>query len=232
MIIFHGMDFEAAAAVTIKDIYVSPIQRKVVVRERPIQAGADFVRVTDGTRTVKITFSLLEQDPYKRQEQIEAVTAWADTKQPAPMSLPYHRGKLLDVLCDNLPAPSAREWWESSLTLTFTAFDPYFYDEFDRSIACGTAFFVGGNAPPKMRIERTLSADANNQAYSDGADTMTFSTIPTGAMVIDLNRQTAQVGATSIMQYFSLLSTFILPKTGSMTITGTGTVKWRERWTA
>ena len=83
-----------------------------------------------------------------------------------------------------------------------------------------------------MRITRTLTGAASSQAYADGTDTMTFSTIPAGDMVIDLNRQTAAVGNTSIMQYFALTSTFILPRTGSMTITGTGTVYWRERWTS
>jgi hypothetical protein len=49
--------------------------------------------------------------------------------------------------------------------------------------------------------------------------------------VIDLNRQTAAVGGVSIMQYWPLTgASFIIPKTGAMTITGTGTVKWRERW--
>jgi hypothetical protein len=81
-----------------------------------------------------------------------------------------------------------------------------------------------------MRITRTLDDAATNQAYSDGTDTMTFSSIPAGGLVIDLNRQTAAVGTTSIMQYFGLTSSFIFPRVGSMTITGTGTVQWRERW--
>ena len=81
-----------------------------------------------------------------------------------------------------------------------------------------------------MRIERTLSSSAINQSYSDGTNTMTFSTIPAGNMVIDLNRQTATVGTTSLMVYFSNLSKFILPRVGTLTITGTGTVKYTERW--
>jgi hypothetical protein len=49
-------------------------------------------------------------------------------------------------------------------------------------------------------------------------------------MVIDLNAQTAQVGNTSIMQYYQPSGSFIIPRTGAQTITGTGTVKYRERW--
>ena len=81
-----------------------------------------------------------------------------------------------------------------------------------------------------MRITRTLSAQATNQSYSDGTNTMTFSAIPAGNMVIDLNRKTAAVGTTSIMSAYGFTSSFIPPSTGGMTITGTGTVRWRERW--
>ena len=230
MIYFRNVALESVAPVKIEDIRVSPIGRSAVVRDRPILGGADFVRIHDGPRTIVITFGLLEQDYETRQAYIDAITRWALSDQPAPMQIPYHGNRLLDVICTGLPEPSARQWWESRLALTFTAYDPYFYDSAEKSAACGAAFFVSGDAPPKMRITRTLSAAASNQAYSDGTDTMTFSAIPAGDMVIDLSRQTAAVGSTSIMQYFGLTSTFILPRTGNMTITGTGTVYWRERW--
>lgn len=230
MIIFRGVDMETVAPVKIKDFKVSPLTLSPVTRDRPIFAGADFVRMQEKPRTVTIIFAILQEAYEKRQAAIEAVEQWALSEQPAPMALPFHNGKLLDVICTGLPNTSTREWWESNLTLTFTAFDPYFYENFERSASCGTAFFVSGDAPPKMRIERTVAGAASNQAYSDGMDTMTFSTIPAGDLVIDLNRQTAKVGASSIMEYFSLLSTFIIPKIGTTTISGTGTVKWCERW--
>ena len=81
-----------------------------------------------------------------------------------------------------------------------------------------------------MRIERTLGSDASNQSYALDGNTMSFSTIPAGNMVIDLDRQTAVVGTTSIMQYYNINSKFLIPRTGTQTITGTGTVKFRERW--
>lgn len=235
MILFRDVDFETAVpGVKIEDIRVSPIQLSPTVRQRPIQPGADFVRIVEGTRTVGITFALLEQDNFKRRQMIEAVTRWARGDTPQPMALPFHSGRLLDVICTALPEPSARQWWESRLSLTFTAYDPFFYSVYEKSASCGnTAFFVNGDAPPRMRIERTLSGAASNQSYSDGTNTMIFSTIPAGNLVIDLNKQTAAVGTTSIMQYWPLTgASFIIPKTGSMTITGTGTVKWRERWEA
>jgi hypothetical protein len=59
---------------------------------------------------------------------------------------------------------------------------------------------------------------------------MTFSSIPSGNMVIDLDNQTAYVGGSDIMQYYNVNSKFLIPRTGVQTISGTGTVKYRERW--
>lgn len=232
MIYFNSTALESVAPVMIEDIRVSPIAQLPITRDRPLDAGSQFIRAHEGTRSVNITFSVLEQNRDARQRYIQAITAWAITDKPAPLQLPYHGGRMLDAMCTGLPEPSTRQWWETRLNLTFTAFDPYFYDTTEKSAVCGTAFQVLGDAPPKMRIIRTLDAAASNQSYTDGTDTMTFSTIPAGALEIDLNKQTAQVDGASIMQNYALTSTFIIPKLGISTITGTGTVKWVERWHA
>jgi hypothetical protein len=81
-----------------------------------------------------------------------------------------------------------------------------------------------------MRIERTLDSSASDQSYGLGGNTITFSTIPAGKLVIDLDHQTAVVGTTNIMQYYNVNSRFLIPSTGGMKVTGTGTVYYRERW--
>ena len=237
MILFRNVDIESVVpGILIEDVRISPIQLSPNVRQRPILPGADFVRMVQGTRTVEITFGLPEQDMRSRREMLDAVTKWARSDTPQPMTFPFlFTGRVLDVICTSLPAPSARQWWESRLSMAFTAYDPFFYSVYENSAACGSSsFFVGGSAPPRMRIERTLAtADAESPTYSDGTHTMAFTLIPAGNLVIDLNRQTVAVGNTSIMQYYQYGATgagFIIPKTGSMTITGIGTVKWRERW--
>ena len=93
-----------------------------------------------------------------------------------------------------------------------------------------TDFFVLGDAEPHMRIERTLYSSASSQSYGLNGNTITFSTIPAGNLVIDLDKQTAMVGTTDIMQYYNVNSKFLVPKTGAQKVTGTGTVKYRERW--
>lgn len=230
-ITFNGVTLQSVAPVKIADIHVSPIQLSAVSRPRPIRFGADFVRMTGGSRQVTIAFALLTNNLATRQTSLQAITAWARSDTPKHLSLPYHDNVYLECVCTGLPEPSTREWWESPLTLVFTTFDnPYWTSTTEKSQACGTAFTVSGSAPPLMRITRTLADAATDQSYTDGTDTMTFSTIPAGSLVIDLNHQTAAVGTTSIMQYYSYASTFIKPATGTHTITGTGTVYWRERW--
>lgn len=231
MIYFNGVALESVAPVKVEDIRVSPIQLTATARQRPIEFGSDFVRMSGGNRTIAISFALITNDLAIRQRQLMAITKWARSDEPERLELPYRDGLYLECACTRLPEPSTRQWWESKLQLVFTTFDnPYWTSIEEKSSACGSAFLVMGDAPPIMRITRTLSSAASNQSYSDGTNTMAFSTIPVGDMVIDLNHQTAAVGNTSIMQYYSYSSAFILPKTGTQTITGTGTVYWRERW--
>jgi phage-related protein len=118
----------------------------------------------------------------------------------------------------------------------FTCYEnPYWNAKTERSVACGTDAFILGDAPPLMRIERTvLDSAANGQSYSLDGRTMTFSTIPVGEMTIDLENQTAYSvngnTVTDIMPYYNMNSRFLIPRTGSVNIAGTGTVKYRERW--
>ena len=232
MIYFNGTALESVAPVKIEDIRVSPIQLNPLSRQRTVRFGADFVRMQGGSRTIAISFALLTNDFDVRQKQLAHITQWARTDEPKKLTLPYHDNLYLETICTGLPEPSTRQWWESKLTIVFMTFDnPYWTSIQEHSASCGsTAFWVGGNAPPIMRIENTFSSSASNVAYSDGTNTMTFSTVSAGDLVIDLTRQTAAIGTTSIMNYYTYSSHFIIPKTGSMTITGTGTVKWRERW--
>lgn len=231
MILFNGIALEQVAPVKIVDILVSPIQMTATARQRPVTWGADFVRMTGGSRTVSIEFALLTDNRDTRQAQLLEITRWARSDAPGRLEIPNRRGVYLEAICTALPSPSLRQWWESKLRIVFTTFDnPYWTSIGEKSVACGTQFAALGDAPPLMRIERTLAAAASNQTYGNSSESMTFSTIPAGNMVIDLNRQTAAVGNTNIMQYYAFGSSFLLPRTGIQTITGTGTVKWRERW--
>ena len=231
MIVFDGVSINSVANVLIEDIRVSPIVLNPVARERAIRFGSEFVRMGGGNRTVTVTFSVLDRNQFNRHESLMAISKWAKSDAEHMLELPDDTARALWCVCTTRPEPSMRQWWESKLRLVFTCFDnPYWTTKAEKSVACGTAFNALGDAPPLMRIERTLGSAASNQTYSNGSESMTFSTIPAGSMVIDLNRQTAKVGSSSIMQYYQPSGSFLIPKAGTQTISGTGTVKYRERW--
>jgi phage-related protein len=232
MITFNGVALEQVAPVRIVDVRVSPIAMIATARQRPVAWGADFVRLTGGSRTVSIEFALLTMDRDTRQSQLAAVTRWARSDTPGKLTLPNRRGAYLEAICTALPEPSLRQWWESKLRLVFTTFDnPYWTSVEEKSVACGTSFVVLGDAPPLMRIERDLTSSIANQTYSNGVENMTFSEIPDGLLTIDLNRQTAAIeNLGSIMEYYVFGSSFLIPRIGAQAITGTGVVKWHERW--
>ena len=232
MIVFDGVSIDSIGKISIEDIKVSPIRLSPVVRPRAIRFGSDFVRMGGGERTVVITFALLEKNAIIRHETLRALSMWAKTDAEYKLELPQEPTAYLQCVCTSKPEPSTRAWWENKLRLTFTCYDnPYWTGKALRAVSCGTPFVVGGDAPPLMQIKRTVSGSpATNKNYSDGTNTMTFNTIPVGNMVIDLNRQTAAVDGVSIMEYYRPAGAFIIPKVGSQTITGTGTVYYRERW--
>jgi phage-related protein len=231
MIIFDGIDLATIANVKIEDIRPSKIADTVVSRPRAIKAGSVFVRNRYASRTVAVTFAVLTQNLQLRQAEIMAISEWAKSDKEYKLELPGYPDHYLMAVCTDKPEPSFRQWWESKLRLVFTCVEnPFWNSRIEKSVACGTSFKVLGDAPPLMRIERSLSSAASNQSYGLNGNTMTFSTIPAGNMIIDLNDQTARVGNTNIMQYYNPTSRFLIPTTGTQTITGTGTVKYRERW--
>lgn len=231
MIVFDGVSIDGVAPVQIEDITVSPIAYSPVTRPRAIRFGSEFVRMRGGERTITVSFALLVMNKVERHEAIMSLSKWAKTDAEYVLELPTEPGKYLKCVCTSKPEPSTRAWWENKLKLRFTCFDnPYWTSKQEKLVACGTEFTALGDAPPLMRILRTLTSSASNQAYSDGTNTMTFSTVPAGDLVIDLNAQTAAVGTTSIMQYYAPSGAFLVPRTGTQTITGTGTVAYRERW--
>lgn len=232
MIIFNGVDLTETIPVKVEDIMVSPIQLSPVARQRAIQFGAEFIRLAGGTRTVTITFAMLDIDITEREAQMQALRDWASIGKEYTLELPEFANKHLECAVTSLPDHSYRKWWENKLKIVFTAFNnPYWTSNDLIEVPCGNTFSIGGSAPPLMTIEYKRITAASNQTYSNGTDSMTFTQIPAGNMVIDLNKQTAAIGKTSFMSKYNPTSTWIVPKVGAnQKITGKGTIKYRERW--
>lgn len=232
MIIFNGVDLTETLPVKIEDIAVSPIQLNPVARQRAIQFGAEFIRIGGGTRDVTVTFALLDIDRAEREALLQDLRSWASIGAEHTLELPQFDNKHLECAVVALPDHSYRKWWENKLRIKFTCFNnPYWTSNELIEVQCGTLFSIGGSATPLVTIERTGATPLTNQTYSNGVDSMTFTSIPAGKLVIDLNRQTAAIGATSIMRNYVPTSTWLAPVIGAnQRINGVGTVKYRERW--
>lgn len=236
MILYDGVDIRSVADVKIEDIRVSAIQWLQTARNRAISPGSVFVRNRAGTRTVTVTFALLQMNRNARQAALTAINAWAKSDKEYRIDVPGHPDHYLMGVCTAKPDPSLRQWWESKLRLVFTCYNnPFWTDNVEKSANCGTAFTVLGDAEPLMRIERTVTGSAvSDQSYALDGRTITLSTIPVGNMTLDLNNQLIQSvngsTITDLMQYYGITSRFLIPRTGAQTITGTGTIKYRERW--
>lgn len=232
MIKFNGVDMTETFPVMIEDIMVSPIQLNPIARQRAMQWGADFVRTNGGTRTVTISFALLEIDPAIRESTLQDIRDWCNTPGETTLELPEFENRHLECIATQLPDHSYRKWWENKLKIQFTCFNnPYWTSNELIETPCGTLFSIGGSAPPLVTITRRSVTPVQNVTYATNGASMTFSMIPAGNMVIDLNRQTAAIGKTSIMRYYLPTSTWITPQVGaSQRITGSGVVGYRERW--
>ena len=232
MIKYNNKDLTDTIPVKIEDIIVSPVQLTPVARQRAVQAGAEFVRMGVGERTVTISFALLESAYDDREAALQSLREWSKIDKERTLELPHFSNRHLECVCTQFPEPSYRKWWENKLKIVFTCFDnPYWTSNEQIEVPCGTLFSIGGSAQPLIEIHRNGVTPLTNQSYSDGSKTITFSTIPAGNLVIDLNRQTASIGKSSIMRHYNPLSKWIVPKIGAQqNITGIGSIVYRERW--
>lgn len=235
MIVFDGVSLDSVANVKVEDIRVGPIQYDEITRPRAIRGGSVFIRSRAGTRTIAITFALLDDNKINRQAALMAVSGWAKNDREYRLELPGHPQHYLMAICTGKPEPSLRQWWEGKLRLVFTCFEnPFWNAKAEKSIACGSQIMILGDAEPLMRIERTVAETIYNQSYGLDNNQIGFTTIPAGNMVIDLNQQIAysdNAGTiTDLMQYYDPTGRFLIPRPGLLTVVGTGTVKIRERW--
>ena len=125
MLLFNGVAFEDVAAVNVVDIVVSPITQAVTAVDRAVLSGSDFVRIRGKTRTITVTFALLDQDRDARCESMEAIRRWAASDKPQRLMLPDRIGQYIDAICTTFPQLSIRERWAVG-KIVFTSYEPFF----------------------------------------------------------------------------------------------------------
>lgn len=231
MVIYHGVALEDVIPARILDVKVSSIKTKVTARDRAVMDGAVFVSRRGESRTVTVLFTVLERDMTLRAEHAQKLRAWATADKPAPLTVPQRAHQRLMAVCTALPDVSGRDWWEQ-LSMTFTAYDPYFVDAAQKMVPCGLPFLVEGSGPPEIFLRAALEEAITAPDWSlDGAKTLGLTgSVGPGALEIDFGSQSITLNGDSIMDRYAFGSTFFDIGPGPHTVTGTGALYWRERW--
>lgn len=229
MLSFNGVDIASVAPIEILNVTIGGAGISTDVRERPDSDGSYFVRRRAQSREITVTFVLPVDVTATRDSYADAVIAWCKSTQPAALIVPNRSGAHLLAVCTKYPDFSERDFGEE-LEMIFTAYDPCWVSDTEKSAACGASFTVLHTEPPTVRIERTLSAQADVTYTLDGVKTFTLAGVGAGLLVIDLNRKTATLNGSSVLYKLALASDIFDLPVGAHTITGTGTVYWRERW--
>ena len=236
MIVYRGIDLQDVAPVDIADIVVGTVKRNAVTNDRPTRPGVEFVRITDNIRTVSITIADLTNDMETRLSEIDAINAWAAGDEPGRLVLPFRGGKYLNAVCTQYIEPSYRQWWETKLKLTFTAYDPYFCDPAEKRLDAdlgGVTVKISGSAEPLMRITQYPEVTVSSLYWTVNGKTVTITgTFEAGQYTLDLNKQTITNGSgNSLSDKVTLASRFPEFSKSMSVVTGLdSTIFWRERY--
>lgn len=229
MLSFNGVDITSIAPVEILNVTIGGVKITNDTKERPDTDGSYFVRRRAQEREVTIAFTLPVDTYSTRDAYADAVIAWCKSVQPASLIIPNRSGAHLLAVCTEYPNFSERDFGEE-LEMKFTAYDAGWISDTEKSSACGTPFTVLKTEAPTARIERTLAAQADVTYTLDGVKTFTLAGVSAGLLVIDLNRKTATLNGSSVLDKLPLANDIFDLPIGAHTIAGTGTVYWRERW--
>lgn len=231
MLSFNGIALEDIAPALMSNIEIDAPSVKATSADHPISAGEYFVRIKRGTRKVKVTFYIPESDRSNRAEYMDLVATWASSAEPKQLILPNQPGKYLNAICTQFPDYSTSEWTEKP-SIVFTAFEPAFTDISESIAPCGLPFQIGGNAPASGYILNVNAASVTDPSWvMDGVETIALSgTFAAGTIKVDLDDKVVYLGTVPQMTKVTLQSRFFELAPGLHTITGNGSLFYRQRW--
>lgn len=232
-IYFNEIQMQTVAPVKIIDIVIGAPEVLTVAKERPLRDGALYVRRTRGTRSIGITFTLLEQNPAQRRQYIHALTEWAQSQTPQKLRLCTEPLGYLNAVCTSYPTQSSNEYWEP-LKMTFTAFDPYFHGP-EIVQAVNMPVLVKSSDAPSIKIVQQINSPLTNPAWTMNAESLTLvGTVGVGELIIDFDKQTITLNGASLMSQLTIGSVFFDLQQGSNVISTSngagGVLTIQERW--
>ena len=228
---FDDIDLCTVAPVKVVDIAVGQVKQNVITSPRPLRPGQTYVRATYASRVISVQFALLISTAIEREEALQAIRAWAHPGTPGELTVDSRPGQAITAVCTGLPEASMRQWWEDKLKVTFTAYEPLFYDQAERTAASGVSVYVIGNAPPQAYLTASVSEGNQTLTITDGTRTMTLKgQMSEGEVHVDLEHQTVRHSVDGdLSALLTLTSRYPEVHAGENTITG-ATLHYRPRW--
>ena len=227
MISFGGAFLEDVSPVRVISAAVGPAGVRPLAHQLPGR-GARLVRVSYAARQVIIRFVLTDGDAGMAAEHLMRINEWAGGAEEKRLTLPGCGAAHLMAVCTELPSLELSRAGDGVMRLRFTAFDPFWRADAEKSSPAGEVF-IGGSAPPLMRLTCRVES-AGDVVWRCGGVKTRFADVPPGCLTVDLNDNTAELDGVSVINRFDPAGAFIKPQTGRIALSGPGRIIWRERW--
>ena len=230
-IIFNGHELSSQVpGAHVIEITIGNIGIEHNSQARVASFGSIFASKRDSVRPISIQVEL----PFDQEAAIinyNLLRAWAESDQPAPLHFPDRTNGYLNCIVSGISNMSVKTWYEP-ITISFVAYDPYFYGVTQRT-QCGEFFRVAGDAPADFIITMQNDAAISNPAWLiDDVQHISFTgSVGAGLLTIDSSKGLAMLGDQQIMSLLNYETRFTPLAPGSHSITGSGgEISWIERW--
>lgn len=233
MLEFNGQQITDIADVGILDIKVGNAPPVLNTRSIPARDGQYFVQKTYGPRQISVSFTLMEPSIEKRLWFVDRLNEWLSPRKSCELRIGVVPFKHLLAVCTKNLSISMRDWWED-LSIVFTAYDPAFVSDVEKSAPMNTRFIVSGSESPAWRIEQQGGAALQTPRWVCNGKHIELSgdIVPSG-LTIDAVKRTIGNHLGPLMTRLTLDSGFfdLYPGMNEVITSGGagGRIFWRER---
>lgn len=237
VVTFNGESISALiVGANVLDVKIGAPMIEVLSHDKGVTHGRDFVRRRYTTRKIVVSIELpLDKSSYA--ENVRKVRSWASSDEPRQLILDVYKSRYIECICTNLNDITPKEWW-MPVEVEFTAFDPFFYSNEEKSVSIGSSghasFTIEGDAPGSLSVVLAVTSgmDTENLVFEadDGKYVKPQSISGLGELVVDYRRKECKfndspIAVTLPSRYssFGVGEHIISAMAGSV-------IKWRERW--
>ncbi len=217
-VLFDGVALGAAVPMfRLIDFVVGGVGRDIKTIPQPMVDGEYFSGARNATREITMIFCLPDESEWlaPRVQALQKINALLSAKSPRELRASALGDGYYKAVCTELPSVSMLGWTEE-LTATFTAYDPYFYSDFndlDVMLSAGGDTQININCSGSIRpvITQTIMTSLTDPMWvcSNGQSIMLQGSIAPGTLVIDCEKRSiTHTADAEIMKKLTLDSLF------------------------